>query len=73
MKVLGIDCGGEYTGYGIVELQPSGKLCCVTYGAIQLSAREALPRRLATIFTRLGEIIAEHHPDNVAIKMCSMP
>jgi len=66
--VLGIDCGGEYTGYGVVDLHPHGKLCCITCGAIKLSSREALPRRLSTIFIQLGEIIAEHHPDQVAIE-----
>ena len=24
MRVLGIDCGGEYTGYGVIEMQSSG-------------------------------------------------
>src|SRR5579872_4996380 len=68
MRVLGIDCGGEYTGYGVVEMYPAGKLCCLTCGAIKLSPREALPRRLSRIFTQLGEIITEHHPDEVAIE-----
>ena len=47
---------------------PAGKLCCLTCGAIKLSPREALPRRLSRIFIQLGEIIAEHHPDEVAIE-----
>jgi crossover junction endodeoxyribonuclease RuvC len=68
MRVLGIDCGGEYTGYGVVEIHSTGKLCCLTCGAIKLSTREALPRRLSRIFTQLGEIIAEHRPDQVAIE-----
>ena len=34
MRVLGIDCGGEYTGYGVVEMDTRGKLCCLTCGAI---------------------------------------
>src|ERR1700739_430451 len=68
MRVLGIDCGGEYTGYGVVEMYSSGRPCCLTCGAIKLSAREALPRRLSRIFTRLGELIAEHQPDEVAIE-----
>jgi crossover junction endodeoxyribonuclease RuvC len=68
MRVLGIDCGGEYTGYGVVEMYSSGKLCCLTCGAIKLSPREALPRRLSRIFTQLGELIAEHQPDEVAIE-----
>lgn len=68
MRVLGIDCGGEYTGYGVVEMQPAGKLCCLSCGAVKLSPREALPQRLARIFTRLGELISEYRPDEVAIE-----
>lgn len=68
MRVLGIDCGGEYTGYGVVELQNSGKLCCMTSGAIKLSPREPLPRRLSRIYAHLGAIISEHQPDEVAIE-----
>jgi crossover junction endodeoxyribonuclease RuvC len=68
MRVLGIDCGTQFTGYGIVELRPDAKLVCVTCGAIKLSPRDPLCDRLATIFERLGEIIREHHPDNVAIE-----
>jgi crossover junction endodeoxyribonuclease RuvC len=68
MRVLGIDCGGAYTGYGVVEIHTGGRLSCLTCGAIKLSTREALPRRLSRIFTELGEIIAEHQPDQVAIE-----
>src|ERR1700692_1766578 len=68
MRVLGIDCGGEYTGYGVVEMHETGKLCCLSCGAIKLSPREALPRRLSRIFTQLGEIIAAQRPDEVAIE-----
>jgi crossover junction endodeoxyribonuclease RuvC len=68
MRVLGIDCGGEYTGYGVVEMYLAGKLCCLTCGAVKLSPREALPLRLARIFTRLGELISEYRPDEVAIE-----
>jgi crossover junction endodeoxyribonuclease RuvC len=68
MRVLGIDCGGEYTGYGVVEMNARGELSCLASGAIKLSSREALPRRLSRIFAQLGEIIAEHRPDEVAIE-----
>jgi crossover junction endodeoxyribonuclease RuvC len=68
MRVLGIDCGTEYTGYGVVELNRDAKLVCIACGAVKLSPRDPLCERLATIFTRLGEIIREHHPDNVAIE-----
>jgi crossover junction endodeoxyribonuclease RuvC len=68
MRVLGIDCGGAYTGYGVVEMHRSGELRCLSCGAIKLSPREPLPRRLSRIFTRLGEIIVEHQPEEVAIE-----
>jgi crossover junction endodeoxyribonuclease RuvC len=68
MRVLGIDCGGEYTGYGVVELRDGGKLGCLSCGAIKLSTREALPIRLSRIFTQLGMIIVEHQPEQVAIE-----
>src|ERR1700716_2302377 len=68
MRVLGVDCGGEYTGYGVVEMHPDGRLVSLVCGAIKLSPRDALPRRLARIFGELGAIIAEHRPDEVAIE-----
>ncbi len=68
MRVMGIDCGGEYTGYGVVEMNSGEKLCCVACGAIKLSLREPLPRRLSRIFTQLGDVITEHRPDEVAIE-----
>jgi crossover junction endodeoxyribonuclease RuvC len=68
MRVLGIDCGTECTGYGVVELCADDKLVCVDCGAIKLSLRDSPPARLATIFARLSVIIAEHQPDHVAIE-----
>jgi crossover junction endodeoxyribonuclease RuvC len=68
MRVLGIDCGGEYTGYGVVEMHPSSKLTCLACGAIKLSPRQTLPQRLSQIYQQLGQIISEHQPDEVAIE-----
>jgi crossover junction endodeoxyribonuclease RuvC len=68
MRVLGIDCGTEYTGFGVVELATSGRLHCLTCGAIRLSPREPLPTRLNRIYSRLDELIREHQPDQIAIE-----
>jgi len=68
MRVLGIDCGTEYTGYGVVDLYPDGKLLCLACGAIKLSPRDPMAARLSTIFQRLAALITEHHPDQVAIE-----
>ncbi len=68
MRVLGIDCGGEYTGYGVVEQDDCGSLhhCCS--GAIHLSPRHALEIRLKKICEGLTEIIGAHSPEQVAIE-----
>jgi crossover junction endodeoxyribonuclease RuvC len=68
MRVLGIDCGTEYTGYGIVELAPAGKLACLCCGAIKLSPKEPLPLRLNRIYGHLEKLIRDHRPDQVAIE-----
>ncbi|MFZ0293709.1 MAG: crossover junction endodeoxyribonuclease RuvC [Candidatus Sulfotelmatobacter sp.] len=68
MRVLGIDCGGAYTGYGVVEMDSGGQLLCLTYGAIKLSPREPLARRLSRIYDGLGALIVDHHPNEVAIE-----
>ena len=68
MRVLGIDCGTEYTGYGVVKLHDDGKLECLDCGAIKLSPRDSMANRLATIFNRLSALISEHKPTQVAIE-----
>jgi crossover junction endodeoxyribonuclease RuvC len=68
MRVLGIDCGGEFTGYGVVEQDADGTLYHLCSGAIRLFPREALELRLMKICQRLTEIIAAHAPEIVAIE-----
>ena len=68
MRVLGIDCGGEYTGYGVVEQDAHGALRHLCSGAIRLSPREALELRLKKICEGLTEIIGAHLPEQVAIE-----
>jgi crossover junction endodeoxyribonuclease RuvC len=68
MRVLGIDCGTEYTGYGMVDLSPDDQLACVLCGAVRLSPRESMARRLSRVYDALAAIIQEHSPDEVAIE-----
>jgi crossover junction endodeoxyribonuclease RuvC len=68
MRVLGIDCGTELTGYGVVDADPSAKLRCVDCGAIRVSPRDAMPRRLERIHDGIVKLIREHQPDQVAIE-----
>jgi crossover junction endodeoxyribonuclease RuvC len=68
MRVLGIDCGTEYTGYGVVELLDDERLVCIVCGAIKVSPRDTMPMRLSRISIGLQELICEHRPDRVAIE-----
>jgi len=68
MRVLGIDCGTEYTGYGVVDLGPQDKLVCVLCGAVKLSSRESMALRLSRVYDALAAIIQNKRPDEVAIE-----
>ena len=68
MRVLGIDCGGEYTGYGVVEQDDQGVLLHVCSGAIRLLPREALEIRLMKICRGLTEVIGSFSPEVVTIE-----
>lgn len=68
MRTLGIDCGTEYTGYGVVELASGGQLRCCGCGAIELRRRESLAQRLFVVFECLSTVIRQYQPDVVAIE-----
>src|SRR5262245_19883965 len=68
MRVLGIDCGTEYTGFGICEHGEGDRLQHISSGAIQVSRRDPLPRRLVHIYDTLCALTRQHHPDVVAIE-----
>src|SRR5437868_2116338 len=70
MRVLGIDCGTEFTGFGVAEQSQSGDRTVryVTCGAISLSKRDSLPKRLAHIYESLRALVETHKPDIVAIE-----
>ena len=67
MVVLGIDCGSEITGYGVVD-GSGGKLRYIDAGAIRVSTRNGLPQKLKAIFAALQEVIAKNRPECVAIE-----
>jgi crossover junction endodeoxyribonuclease RuvC len=66
--VLGVDCGTEVTGYGVVELVPGGDLACIAAAAIRLSPREPMAARLACVHRTLCDAIARYRPTMVAIE-----
>lgn len=69
MRVLGIDCGTEYTGYGIVESAASAHtLCFRMCGAVKLRKTLSPGARLQQVHAELTQIIRLHLPDVVAIE-----
>jgi crossover junction endodeoxyribonuclease RuvC len=69
MRVMGIDCGTEYTGFGVAEQTHGNRdLIYLTCGAIKLSKRDSLPTRLAHIFESLCAVARTYQPDVVAIE-----
>jgi crossover junction endodeoxyribonuclease RuvC len=68
MRVMGIDCGSEYTGFGVVEETADRKLVCHTTGAIKLKSGTPMAAKLQKIFVDLTAIITEHQPEIVAIE-----
>jgi len=67
IRVMGIDCGTEFTGFGVVE-QEGKTLRHIASGAIAAGKSDALAERLAHIHQVLCEMIQEHMPSLVAIE-----
>jgi crossover junction endodeoxyribonuclease RuvC len=71
MRVFGIDCGTEITGYGVVEPDDSARdrrLVCKAMGAIRLSKAKSTSERLEQVFRELSVEIVRWQPDLVAIE-----
>jgi crossover junction endodeoxyribonuclease RuvC len=71
MRVFGIDCGTEFTGYGVVEVDATArtpKLRPLCAGAIKLSKKDATPIRLAQVYSELMALMEMWQPEVVAIE-----
>ena len=67
MKIFGIDPGSERTGYGCVD-SDGRRHRLVVFGTIAPPAHATFPERLSIIHAGLAALLAEHHPDCVAIE-----
>ncbi len=67
MRILGIDCGSQATGYGVIDTD-GRRHTLVACGAIRTRAAEDLALRLKTVGGRLREIIAAFEPDEAAVE-----
>jgi len=66
MRVLGIDPGSRNTGLGVVETTDDG-LHSIAFRRIRMG-NSPLPERLGTIYRGVESIIADFHPDMVAVE-----
>jgi crossover junction endodeoxyribonuclease RuvC len=71
MRVFGIDCGTECTGYGVVEWDDAlraPRLVPLASGGIRLPKKEPLPYRLTLLYAELNTLLAAYQPDIVAVE-----
>lgn len=67
MFVLGIDPGLTTTGYALVEAAGT-TMRPVAAGVFRTDPSSTMSRRLAELFSDLEALLAEHHPDEVAME-----
>ncbi len=67
MRVLGIDCGTERTGYGVIDSDGRDHRM-IAAGVIKTSSKASLASRLAEIAGVLREVIRQHRPGAAAVE-----
>lgn len=65
--IMGIDPGTNYTGYGVLEVRGNAPKCLVL-GYIQLIKLTDPYEKLRRIFERVGALVDEYGPDEVALE-----
>jgi crossover junction endodeoxyribonuclease RuvC len=66
VRILGIDPGLRVTGFGLIQ-RAGQQLAYLTSGVVRTPPGD-LPDRLKAILESLGEVIAQHSPDQVAVE-----
>ncbi|MEM8816774.1 MAG: crossover junction endodeoxyribonuclease RuvC [Pseudomonadota bacterium] len=65
-RILGIDPGSRVTGFGLIDVA-GNEVAYRASGAVR-TADGSFPDRLRQIYLAVGEIVAEHSPDIVAVE-----
>jgi crossover junction endodeoxyribonuclease RuvC len=71
MRILGIDPGSRFTGFGIITVLRNGKLGYVASGCVRVP-KGTLAERLKVILDGVDEVIQTHHPEVLAIEKVFM-
>jgi len=67
MRVLGIDCGTERTGWGVIESDGRSH-ALLGHGTIRCSSRDPLEARLCDIARGVRDVISSHTPACAAVE-----
>ncbi len=67
MRILGIDCGSQTTGYGVIDSDGT-RHALVDFGVIKTSAKDTFAERLLTIGAGIRDVVARHAPDEAAVE-----
>ena len=67
MRVLGIDCGTERTGWGVIE-SDGRRHRVLGHGVIRAAPSKPLEQRLAAIAQGLRAVLQDHQPDSAAVE-----
>jgi crossover junction endodeoxyribonuclease RuvC len=67
VRVLGIDCGSERTGYGVIDSDGSLHRMLVA-GVIRTSPKQAFEKRLLQIAEGLRGLVREYSPECAAVE-----
>jgi crossover junction endodeoxyribonuclease RuvC len=67
VRIIGIDCGSERTGYGVIDSNGK-KHSLVAAGVIRTSPKDPFPERLRTIYRAIRKLMEEYTPEAVAVE-----
>jgi crossover junction endodeoxyribonuclease RuvC len=67
MRILGIDPGSNATGWGVVE-RAAGGVLHIAHGTLRAGRGAPLALRLAVLARGIGDLLALHRPDAVAVE-----
>ncbi len=70
-RILGIDPGLQTTGYGVLDITPTGPRVCeagVVRGAERERAKPDMATRLANLYNGIVEVIEQYRPQAMAVE-----
>lgn len=67
MRVLGVDPGSRFMGYGVVE-ERRGQLVHLGHGVIKVDPDAPLHQRLMVLHMELSAVLKKYRPESVAVE-----